>query len=50
MDITTENFLETLPLVLESVKTAEFIAIDSEFSGLSIDFDDKQHDLITRNS
>ena len=33
MDITIENFKETLPLVQESISKADFIAIDTEFSG-----------------
>lgn len=44
MDITCDNFFENLPLIENSISTADFIAFDSEFSGLSIDFDDKQHD------
>jgi len=32
-----------LPKVLSSIESADFIAIDSEFSGLSIGFEDKQH-------
>ena len=43
MDITSSNFAEKLPLILESVKTADFIAIDSEFSGLSVGFEDQSH-------
>jgi poly(A)-specific ribonuclease len=47
MDITSENFIERLPLITQSIQTADFMAIDSEFSGLSIGFDDKQHDYDT---
>ena len=43
MDITSSNFAEKLPLIIESVKTADFIAIDSEFSGLSVGFEDQSH-------
>jgi len=35
MEITHENFIETLPLVHQSIKEADFVAIDTEFSGTS---------------
>ena len=41
MDITVNNFAENLLLIKHSIFTADFIAIDSEFSGLSYGFDDK---------
>ena len=44
MDITSANFLESLPMVIKSVHSADFIAFDTEFSGLSVGFDDKGHD------
>ena len=44
MDITSANFMEELPLISRSIASAEFIAFDSEFSGLSVGFEDKQHD------
>lgn len=44
MDITSDNFIEALPLIQKSIDSAEFIAFDTEFSGLSVGFDDKQHD------
>lgn len=44
MDITSANFLESLPLIIKSMHSADFIAFDTEFSGLSIGFDDKGHD------
>lgn len=34
MDITNENFLEYLPRITEAVQDCEFIAIDTELSGL----------------
>ena len=43
MEITSENFIQSLPKILSSIESADFIAIDSEFSGLSIGFEDKQH-------
>ena len=33
MEITQENFYSSLPLIRESIETADFIAIDTEFSG-----------------
>lgn len=47
MDITTDNFLQNIDLIRKSIDTADFIAIDSEFSGLIVGFDDKQHDFDT---
>lgn len=47
MDITANNFVEKLGLIVKSIKTADFIAYDTEFSGLSVGFDDKQHDYDT---
>ena len=43
MEILIDNFAERLDFMLESVRTADFIAIDTEFSGLSVGFDDKTH-------
>ena len=34
-------------MIKKSIKTADFIAYDTEFSGLTIGFDDKQHDFDT---
>lgn len=44
MDITANNFLQNLELIARSIKTADFIAYDTEFSGLTVGFDDQQHD------
>ena len=33
MEITSDHFKAQLPLIKESIENAEFIAIDSEFSG-----------------
>lgn len=38
MDIVQDNFLENLDFVLDSVKKADFIALDTEFSGLSVGY------------
>lgn len=50
MDITNVNFIERLPLILKSLETADFIAQDTEFSGLSVGFEDKDHDYDTLES
>ena len=47
MDITANNFIDKLGLIVESINTADFIAFDTEFSGLSVGFDDMQHDYDT---
>lgn len=38
MDIVQSNFLEKLDVILQSIQTADFISLDTEFSGLSIGF------------
>ena len=35
MEITQENFEAQFPLITESINSADFIAIDSEFSGIT---------------
>ena len=47
MDITRLNFVESLPLIKKSIDSADFIAFDTEFSGLNIGFEDKQNDFDT---
>lgn len=59
MDITCENFAETFPLFQASVQSADFIAFDTEFSGipcspnlfscigLTVGYDDKHHEYDT---
>ena len=44
MDITIDNFDQKIDFIKKSISSADFIAFDTEFSGLSIGFDDKQHD------
>ena len=34
MEITSHNFLESFPLIKTSIETADFISIDTEFSGM----------------
>ena len=41
MDIVNSNFRELLELMIRSIKTADFIALDTEFSGLSVGFEDQ---------
>jgi hypothetical protein len=36
MDISADNFRDHLQLMIESVKSCDFIALDTEFSGLSV--------------
>lgn len=43
MEILTNNFAEKLNFVLESVRTADFIALDTEFSGLNVNVEDQVH-------
>ena len=33
MEITSQNFVSTFPLVRKSIETADFLAFDTEFSG-----------------
>ena len=37
MEITRTNFEQDLNLVLESISDADFVAIDTEFSGKTLD-------------
>ena len=43
MDIVISNFKEYLPLMIDSIETADFIAMDTEFSGLSVGYEDQVH-------
>ena len=36
MEVTIENFEQVLPLVESSIAAADFISIDTEFSGTSV--------------
>lgn len=47
MDITAANFAASLPLICESINSADFVALDTEFSGLSIDFNTEKHTFDT---
>jgi len=33
MDVTQDNFAQLMPLIADSIKRADFIAFDTEFSG-----------------
>jgi len=39
MEVTRDNFIETLPLLYLAIKEADFVAVDCEFSGLSTNRD-----------
>lgn len=43
MEILVNNFAEKLNFMVESVLSADFITVDTEFSGLSVGFEDKSH-------
>ena len=43
MDILRTNFLKKLDFILSSIRSADFVALDTEFSGLCIDSDDQIH-------
>jgi hypothetical protein len=38
---------DAFPFIKKSLETADFIAIDTEFSGYTIDINDKGHDFDT---
>jgi hypothetical protein len=37
MEVTHDNYWHLLPLIIDSIRSADLISIDSEFSGKSID-------------
>ena len=43
MEILVDNFADRLDFMIQSVLTADFIAVDTEFSGLAVGFEDKAH-------
>lgn len=45
MDVTKENFIELLPEITETIRTCEFIAIDTELSGLMRERSSNRFDL-----
>ena len=47
MDITADNFAARLPLMRASILTADFVALDTEFSGLTTDFSTEKHTFDT---
>lgn len=40
MEILNTNFGEKFDFICESIHSADFIALDTEFSGLSVGFED----------
>ena len=47
MDVFGDTFLESLPVLLKTIREADFMAYDTEFSGLNIGFEDRTHDFET---
>lgn len=47
MEVTSQNLDSLMPLIKESLLTADFIALDTEFSGYSASLEDKHHDYDT---
>ena len=47
MEITQDNFEQSLPLVLESIEGSDFISLDLEFSGYTSSLEDKEHEYDT---
>lgn len=37
VDVTVDNFPQLLPQILQDIKTAAFISLDTEFTGLLAD-------------
>lgn len=44
MEITVENFQEKFDTIAKSIRTAEFIAFDTEFTGCKTGLADKCHE------
>lgn len=45
MEITVENFEERFDVIAKSIRTCEFIAFDTEFSGSKMGIEDKCHEF-----
>ena len=43
MDILINNYNDKLDMMIDSVKTCDFIALDTEFSGLCVGFEDQSN-------
>jgi hypothetical protein len=43
MEILVDNFADRLNFMVESILSADFISVDTEFSGLNVGFEDKAH-------
>lgn len=44
MEVTIENFEEVFPLLEDSIRTADFIALDTEFSGINVQDTDEHNE------
>lgn len=44
MEVTSDNFKEMMPLVEETIQKADFIAMDTEFSGYAACLEDHQNE------
>ena len=47
MEITQDNFFENLQLIKDSIEEAEFISLDTEFSGYTDTPNDREHEYDT---
>ena len=43
MDILIDNYEEKFDLIIDSVRTCDFIALDTEFSGLCVGYEDQSN-------
>ena len=41
MDILLDNFNDKFDLIIDSVRTCDFMTLDTEFSGLNVGFEDQ---------
>jgi hypothetical protein len=45
MQVTVENFNQTLPLIQQAATQCHYFSFDSEFTGNSVTYEDKPHDF-----
>ena len=43
MEVLVDNFADRLGFIVKSIESADFITVDTEFSGLSVGYEDKTH-------
>ena len=43
MEVLVDNFADRLDFIVKSIMSADFISVDTEFSGLSVGYEDKTH-------